>query len=461
LSAPRYFCNLLLNKHPSSLYRNEKKTVVGIDIGAKASYAFVLSDIPSGNYRDWFNKNRGTSCHRLSQKRKKNGKDKNPGYQESIDLFLSLCADVVVMEPTGKWYGKFWATLCEQKGIEIKWISHGDLAYNRKAYGFMNKADQSDAFSLALSYFDSNHNQKRYPWLFVDKGEVVDRIKQLGLELKGLDRSRLPQIQQLRQRLKFEFPELADRDIVEPSQYCKLNCTAWVGWLAGIHSYTRIENEYRRSVSHLLGTEISQYTRDHAIAIAHSEERELQIRRELDLLLGTDDLAPYIAVMEKIGFGESTIAIVLPHIYPIEKFYQDGKPWIDRWTDENGKKHKINRSLSAFQLSLGFGKKMQQSGDKEVLMFAGNELARKTIYAWTMGRVILPQNQDSWIVEEIDRRATIDKNPTVNALYRRWKSAKGTPQDKHKAAIKSGITLGYRVTRILYDELVKASSLTP
>jgi hypothetical protein len=417
----------------------------------------VLEDMPSGNYREWFNKNRN-NCFRLSQRRKKNSKDKNPDYQESIDLFLSLCADVVVMEPTGKWYGKFWATLCEQKGIEIKWISHGDLAYNRKAYGFMNKADQSDAFSLALSYFDPNHNQKRYPWLFVGQGQVINRIKELGLELKGLDRSRLPQIQQLRQRLKFEFPELADRDMQKITDYCVANCTAWVGWLAGIHSYTRIENEYRRSVAHLLGTEISQYTRDHAIAIAHSEDRELQIRKELaQLLLSDDSLAPYISVMKKIGFGEPTIAILLPHIYPIEKFYQGGKPWIDRWTDEAGKKHKINRSLSAFQLCLGYGKKMQQSGDKEVLMFAGSGLSRETIYAWVMGRVILPQYQESWIVTEIDRRAAVDKNPSVSDLYRRWKTTKGTPRAKHKAAVKAGITIAYRVTRVLFDELVKAT----
>ena len=90
-------------------------------------------------------------------------------------------------------------------------------------------------------------------------------------------------------------------------------------------------------------------------------------------------------------------------------------------------------------------------------MFAGSELGRQTIYAWVMGRVILPQNKESWIVTEIDRRAAVDKNPSVNDLYRRWKTAKETPRDKHKAAVKSGITLGNRVTRILFDELVKAT----
>jgi hypothetical protein len=52
--------------------------------------------------------------------------------------------------------------------------------------------------------------------------------------------------QQIRQRLKYEFPEIAKRAI--SSSRTKEGFTAWIVWLAGIHTYKRIEEERPQSI---------------------------------------------------------------------------------------------------------------------------------------------------------------------------------------------------------------------
>ena len=54
-------------------------------------------------------------------------------------------------------------------------------------------------------------------------------------------------------------------------------------------------------------------------------------------------------------------ATILSQVYPFEKFLLDGSPWIDRYEDDRGW-HKKNKSLGGFQISLGMGKRLIESG---------------------------------------------------------------------------------------------------
>jgi hypothetical protein len=417
--------------------------VLGIDIGAKFVMAFSLDKLPTGiAYKDYYYQHTKRSLHkiRLDNKSKKFDGD-GIDLQKAIDLLKELSPDAIVMEPTGVWYSKLWLNIATHLGIEVKWIGHADLAYQRGHYDFNDKDDETDAFCLALTYFDPVFNASNR-WLTWRTGTIAatnDRF----LELKSLESSTKVLEQQLRQRLKSEFPEVADRTIGNnKNQHGYL---PWIGFLANIHTYRRIERERDNSIATQLGIEISQYTRDHALAICCAHQREMKLKAELETLLADPIFDRYNPILEQFGFGIMLKPIILSCIYPFEKYLLDGQPYIKRWEDRSGW-HKKNRSLAGFQISLGMGKRKSQSGQSTDLIYSGSGMARKQLYTWIMGNV-LPQKF---------ARALSNKDQvlTVAELRKRWKSTQGSNADRHKAGARSAMTLGYRITRLLYEELL-------
>jgi hypothetical protein len=260
--------------------------------------------------------------------------------------------------------------------------------------------------------------------------------------------------QQIRQRLKYEFPEIADRQI--GAGRTKDGYTAWLGYIAGIHSFTKIKNERTRSIATTLGVEISQYTRDHATALCGNQLRENILKDDLMLALLEPAFDQYRETFELFGFGSMMQACMISCIYPFEKFLLSGKQHIDRYEDDRGK-HKKNKSLAGFQLSLGMGKRLFESGGSSALVYAGSSYGRKELFCWTMNNVLPVKMSKSWLVKELDRRAlsNSEKALTIAQLRHRWKTTKGTPGDRYKAGIRSAMTINYRVTRLLYEELLK------
>jgi uncharacterized protein involved in tolerance to divalent cations len=424
--------------------------VLGIDIGAKFVVAFCLSELPVGmSYPEFYKRNAKISISKIRMDNSKEGSSVN--IKDAIELLNDIKPDVIVMEPTGVWYSRLWAKLAEQLGIQVKWIGHGDLAHNRGAYGFKDKDDRTDAFCLAVSYFDPIFNS-RNSWLYWRTGVIADVNDRL-LEIKSLESTTKVLTQQIRQRLKYEFPEVADRAITNgrtPDGF-----TAWIGYLAGIHIYTRIEKERLKSIATALSIDISQYTRDHAAAIAGNQIREVRLKSDLCQSLLDPAFDRYRETLELFGFGYVMQATILTNIYPFEKFLLASKPHIDRYEDDEGK-HKKNKSLSGFQISLGMGKRLIESGGSSVEVYSGSSFARKMLYCWIVTNVLPEKMGDSWLVNAINERALSNQSPalTVAQLRTRWKETKGSNRDRHMAGVRSAMTLGYRVTRLLYDRLL-------
>jgi uncharacterized protein involved in tolerance to divalent cations len=372
--------------------------------------------------------------------------------KDAIELLTEIKPDVIVMEPTGVWYSRLWAKLAEHLNIEVKWIGHGDLAHLRGAYGFKDKDDRTDACCLAISYFDPIFNAGD-SWLYWKTGVIADVNDRL-LEIKSLESTTKILVQQIRQRLKYEFPEVADRAI--NNGRTKDGFTAWVGYLAGIHDYTRIKNDHAKSIATELSIELSQYTRDHAAAIVGNQIREVRLKAILCDSLLDPAFDTYRETFELFGFGYVMQSTMLANIYPIEKFLVDGKPHIDRYEDDRGK-HKKNTSLAGFQLSLGMGKRLIESGGSTSLIYSGSSFSRKMLYSWIVTNVLPERMAESWLVCELDKRALSQPKPalTVAELRTRWKETKGTNRDRHMAGVRSAMTLGYRITRLLYDQLLK------
>lgn len=345
--------------------------IVGLDIGRAKAVAAVLESFPTNPQKHF-------SQHRRSFLTLEANK-------EGAEKLLLLAPNVLVLEPTGSWYSSFWRHLADANGIKVLWVGHGDLAYQRGHYGFKNKRDDEDAFCLALTYFDDRFIDRcdRPRFLSFDFG-AIEQVRRRFYELEQLDKHRTALVQNLRQRLCEEFPEISQRQTnISP----KLGYTPLWGWLANVHSYKRIESEYQQSISYQLGIPISQYTRDHAYSICTTEKRITHTESELCQLLALPEFEPYLRVFKTFGFGIVNQAQLLVKVYPFEKFLVAGRPWVEWEEAANGKKQKRHRSQRSFQAYLGLSYKLKQSGDKFSKSFQGSDLSRSHLYMWAISRI--------------------------------------------------------------------------
>jgi hypothetical protein len=432
--------------------------ILGIDIGAKFVVGFFLDEIPSAPYPLWFRQHGKERIFKLrctpGAKSERNGGVK---LHEAIAIIQELQPDVIVMEPTGIWYSKIWAAIAESLSIPVKWMGHQDLNHNRGNYGFDDKDDRKDAFSLALSYLDPAFGESR--WLRFRVGLAAEIHERL-LELKGLEPSRIVQLNQMMQRLKFEFPEISNRKIT--NSRTKDGYTPWIGWLAGIHKYTQIQNEHQRSIANVLDITISPYTQAHALSICTLQQRETALKAELNTLMADPELERYCKVVDKFGFGVTVKAAVISTIYPFEKFLINGRRNVERWDDDRGS-HKVDRSRAAFQLSLGMGRRLRESGGKTSLKYSGSGLCRGLFYVWTLMHVLGRPNADTWLHQQLDSRAASERHPnqkqkssqSIEQMSHDCRNAKGSKKERHQARVKASMNLSFRITRLLYDEMLK------
>jgi hypothetical protein len=350
--------------------------VLGLDVGRAVAVCAALNYFPV-NPQQYFRQHRREFF-------------KIRADRDGVEKLLSFAPDAIVLEPTGSWYSSFWGLVAKQNDIKVFWIAHTQLAHQRGAYGFVNKRDDEDAFCLALTYFDPNfvdiHGQKRY--LKTYDNESIEAIRKTWLEIEQLDKLRTAAVNQLRQRLSLEFPEIAARQwqISE-----KLGFSPALGWLAGIHSYTKIVNDYQGSIAPFLGIAISDYTREHALLLVSLEQRIHQ--KELDLRTRLRGFDRYLEVFRRFGFGLKSQALLLLQIYPFERFLFEGQPWIVYEPNRVGKRVKRNRSERQFQSYLGLGYQLAQSGGNLSRSYLGSSNCRAHLYAWAL-TTVAPKNRD-------------------------------------------------------------------
>ena len=350
--------------------------IIGLDIGRGSAVLCCLDGIPDNILQHYKKLKRSREFIKL----------KCDG--ASVNKLLCLAPDAIVIEPTGHWYSHFWATVAKQNNIAVHWMGHVDLDKQRGSFGFTNKRDEEDALCLAASYFDRNfvdeHGNKRFLNYYYDRDLVIARVRELFLEKEQLQKIRTSMVNQLRQRLAFEYPEAVKATLCISELR---GFTPLIGWLAQRHKTTLHENKYNHSVAHQLGIEISKYTRAHASTIC---DIELRITQNLDLLtkiLNSEEYQPYYQVFDRFGFGLDNKILLLYHIYPFDKFLIDGKPFVEREMNGLGKLQKRDRSLRKFQAFLGMSFSYRESGDSKKRKFHGSSIARSHLYAWAVCRI--------------------------------------------------------------------------
>jgi hypothetical protein len=399
--------------------------IIGLDVGRGSAVLCCLEQFPT-NIQQHYNQLRNAKqffkvdCSRAG-----------------VDKLLSMQPTGIVLEPTGHWYAQFWVTVADKYGIPIYWVGHNDLDKLRGNYGFTNKRDEEDALCLAASFYDDRfidiHGQKRY--LNLTANQAITRIRELFNAKEQLQKIRTGLLAQLRQRLSYEFPEIARHTM----QISKIRgYTPIIYWLALKHPNTRYDKKYKLSIAPELGIGISPYTRAHAQTIVGLETRITVILETIAKEIYEPEFNAYNAVFDRFGFGLNIRALLLFNLFPFEKFLVAGKPWIE-YEQSRGKLQKRPRSLRKFQAFCGMSYKFRQSGDKSTRAYHGNAIIRSHLYIWA--------------VCTLSRTKNINHSPLRQELSDRYQDLRKSV--KGKDALNRIL---FKLTRMIFYELVKEIS---
>jgi len=401
--------------------------IVGLDVGNNCAVSCCLDSFPL-NIQQYFKQHRKQflklNCARAG-----------------VDKLLDYQPDAIVLEPSGHWYSHFWYKVARENDIDVCWIGHSDLDAQRRSYGFSNKRDDEDALCLAATYFDDRfideRGNKRFLHYYDD--DVITRLREIFLQKEQLAKIRTGLIAQLRQRLSYEFPELARKslNISELRGF-----TPVIGWLAGIHADRRYDNLYISSVAPSLNIEISEYTRAHARNLVELELRITEHYEQLSAILLAPQFQPYHQVFDRFGFGLDNRALLLFHLYPFERFLVNSQPWIE-WEESKGKRQKRDRSLRKFQAYIGMTYKIKESGSKTSKSFGGSSTIRAHLYVWAVCQ-IAPKKNGYKVDTAIGRQ-----------LSDRYIEMREVQKVKGKDAL---IRILFKATRMLFYELVNTIS---
>jgi hypothetical protein len=359
---------------------------------------------------------------------------------EAIEIIKSLEADAIVLEPTGYWYASFWVNCAKKLGLDIYWISHQQTKINRQHYfKTKNKDDYLDALTISLTFFDKSglDDLGNPPILNNYDHDSIDLLRRTFHEREQLVKNKNSLINQLRQRLCCEFPEIAQRDF----DYIGVSgCNPTLGHIARLAGNPRIKTT--------AGTGISEYSQLLAKDIITYQDRiavkELSLREILEL----EQFTGYCQVFDQFLFGTVTQSLLLLHCYPIERFLVNGKPYFRG-------DHDI--SLRKFQAYLGLGYSYQISGDtsakqdKVKKSWKGSDLMRSHLYAHAMVTICPNKPAKTEIIGKLKHSWL---NPRIHIYYdhengQRIEKRKELPS--FKALGKDGLCrLLFYETRLLY-----------
>lgn len=288
---------------------------------------------------------------------------------------MALAPDIAVMEPTGVKYAKMWGTQLARMGVDVRLVGNDKLRYYAlHSLQFEDKNDDYDAYALACYGFDYLNSERRF---LQERDRVIVRIRQLVLRLAHLNRVQSPIINNMRQDLAWQFPEIAGRQVQR-----RANCVPiFYTWLAGEKKDKRYEEQYQNSA----GLGLTDTVVAHAKRLCDLQREEMRIEAELSELMKDERFKPYREVFAKFGFGKRVEAMILSQIFPIESYMgEDGLPEVKMRKGRNsGKPTARHLSRRRFQKALGVAPSENSSGDKlGGGVVGGSDLCRVALWQW-------------------------------------------------------------------------------
>lgn len=335
-----------------------------------------------------------------------------------LETLIEMGGDLYVLEPTGTHYSRLWAERLEQAGLKVGWVSNGALQAYRKDQKVGNKSDAIDAVGLA-AYGLERHDRPQH-WI----QHQPSTLKDLYYSQQHLKRLTNPLINRLRQQLAHEWPEMAQKDLINAPG----TASGLVHFIAGEpHSRKKWAETYRETIG--LGlSDFSKRLARHLIAIqADRAEISAQILTELAQPL----YAPYVRACERVGMlPGNTMALIVGTAYPFERFLgPDGLPRDEHRQGGNGKRQRVRRSLQSFKMACGMGMVQIQSGQKEQWVKGGSAEIRSALWTWITATLIFKKAMplENEVLEALRQYYCSGlagvRNQRQSRLIRRWLEA--------------------------------------
>lgn len=399
--------------------------IVGLDICKDRAVAWSLSVLPEHikAYWDNYGKNR-TKIYKSSPLEDDLTFYANAG---GVAAFLALEPTAIVLEPTGVHYSSFWATVAQEHGIKILWVSHAAIANFRKSNKLPNKNDVADAYAMAC-YGLSNWGKEQY-FLFDFPTQLCSDLRSVFLQIKSVCKFRSALIARLKLQLAHEFPEAAVSSIGNHGvASLRDNRRPLIVWLAlrerpGVRRNAYWENRYRDSVIHRYDGGITPFTRALASQIDDYDILESDLLKHLEVLVFDPVFSKYNQVFDQFQFHLGLRALLLSFIYPIERF----------------------PGMAQFKQRLGFGRDENSSGDVQATVKgSGTSLVRSEFYIWVKSKIVLSTCSSG---SKISRRPATEVGKIIGDKFDYW-----------QAKLSSGDWQALVIERAKSDALKKAKA---
>jgi transposase len=338
------------------------------------------------------------------------------GLKEIIDLQ----PDVLVLEPTGINYTRFWIRKMSEAGVKVALIGHSALKSYRKNLQLPDKDDPADALAIGAYYAEHHAKPERFVLI---RDETTAQLRETALRLGHLVRLQSPMINRLKQDLAYALPERAN---------VSSNAVLFWRWLAGQAKSVKYDALAQTSI----GSGITPEMRIEASLLSQVQTEERRIEHELRSLLDDSQFAPYRKILRVYGFGERAQAVIISQIYPLENFLDENKQPIVLVSKgkKSGTMTAKHISLRKVSKMLGVAPTREQSGkSKDVTKKAGSQLCRNAFWLWLFSRI-----------EPDKSRLKNQKGEEILKIFAEYKATKPIKLARAK-------TIGKVVNMLFYD----------
>jgi hypothetical protein len=266
---------------------------------------------------------------------------------KGLNYLLRLKPDVLVLEPTGVNYIKFWVIKCAEAEVKVALVGHKQSHEYQGNLRLPDKDDEADALALACYYLEHQTDDLQFVRV---RDDVTSQLRDCALRLKHIDRIQSPPIDRLKQDLAWALPEVSG----------SVTAVLFWRWLAG---YARSARYDSLSID-TCGLGITQNMKAMTKLLVDLWAQKKVVEAEMIQLLQHPQFDRDRAVMKKYYLSNIAQAIIISQYYPIGNFLgEDGEEIIQltgsRWTDTKTFKPV---SLRRFRKAIGVAPVREASG---------------------------------------------------------------------------------------------------
>jgi hypothetical protein len=287
-----------------------------------------------------------------------------------LKYLLSLKPDVIVLEPTGVNYIKFWMIKCAESGVKVALVGHKESSRYRDNLKLPDKDDEADALALACYYLEHQDDPIQFVRI---RDDVTSQLRDKALRLKHIDRIQSPLVNRLKQDLAWALPEVSG----------SVNAVLFWRWLAGDSKSVK----YDLLLSTTCGLGITQNMSAMAKLLVDLWRQSAFVEGEMLDLLKHSQFDRDRAVMKQYYLPDIAQAILISQYFPLSNFLGEDGNEIKQLAGSRGSDTKTLKpvSLRRFRKALGVAPVRESSGKSPTkTRKAGSRLCRCQLWLWSM-----------------------------------------------------------------------------